>query len=426
VRTPTPRRVAITGIGLVTPVGTGIQRAWDNILLGTSGVGPITRFPTEGLKTTIAAEVKDFEPTDYLDRKAIKRLETFIQYAVGASRMALSDSGLDPGPELLKETACSLGCGLGGLRTMEENHAVIMGGRPDRISPFFIPMMIGNMAAGIVAMELGLRGPNYLCSTACAAGTHAIGLGSRLIRDEGYPLVVAGGAESVITPLSISGFNSIKAISTRNSEPHLASRPFDRDRDGFVLGEGAGIVILEEMERALSRGARIYAEVLGFGASCDAFHFTAPPEDGAGAILAMEKALEDASSLGVSKADISYINAHGTSTGLNDRIETLAIKQVFGDLAPKLAISSTKSEIGHLLGAAGGVEAAFLALAIHNGIVPPTANLTNPDPELDLDYVPLTARKMAVKAGMSNSFGFGGTNGVLVLGAPGAWAPVAS
>jgi 3-oxoacyl-[acyl-carrier-protein] synthase II len=282
-------------------------------------------------------------------------------------------------------------------------------------------MMIGNMSSGIVAMELGLRGPNYLCSTACAAGTHAIGIGYRLIRDSGLPVVVAGGTESVITPLSISGFNSIKAISTRNHEPHLASRPFDLERDGFVLGEGAGVLILEDMERAKNRGAKIYAEILGFGASCDAFHFTAPPDDGGGAILAMENAILDASSFGLKKEDIGYINAHGTSTGLNDKIETIAIKEVFGDYAKDIPISSTKSEIGHLLGAAGGVEAAFLALSIDRGILPPTINLTSPDPELDLDYVPLKSRKKELRAAMSNSFGFGGTNGVLIFGKADAW-----
>jgi 3-oxoacyl-[acyl-carrier-protein] synthase II len=422
VRTSVPRRVAVTGIGLVTPVGTGKDKAWQAVLSGTSGVGPITRFPAEGLKTTIAAEVKDFDPLDFMDKKQAKRLEAFIQYAVGAAKLALRDSGLEPEPSLLARAACSMGCGLGGLRTMEENHAIIMGGRPDRISPFFIPMMIGNMSAGIVALELGIKGPNYLCSTACAAGTHAIGLGHRLIRDEGLPMVLAGGTESVITPLAIAGFNAMKALSTRNDEPLKASRPFDLGRDGFVLGEGAGMLVLEDMELAKARNATVYAEILGFGSSCDAFHFTAPPEDGAGAALAMENALSDALPFGLVKEDIGYINAHGTSTGLNDKAETMAIKKVFGGHAKSLAVSSTKSETGHLLGAAGGVEGAFLALSVHNGLLPPTANLDNPDPELDLDYVPNKSREKKLKAAMSNSFGFGGTNAVVIFGAEGAYA----
>jgi 3-oxoacyl-[acyl-carrier-protein] synthase II len=423
VRTYEPKRVAVTGIGLVTPVGTGKGKAWEGALSGVSGVGPITQFPTEGLKTTIAAEVRDFNAADFMDKTSAKRYETFISFAIGAARMALSDSGLDPDPGLLARSACSLGCGLGGLRSMEENHAIFAGGRPDRISPFFIPMMIGNMAAGMLAMELGLKGPNYLTSTACAAGTHAIGIGARLIRDEGFPMVVAGGTESVITPLSVSGFCAMKALSTRNDEPARASRPFDAGRDGFVLGEGAGILILEELGLAEARGATIYAEVLGFGASCDAFHLTAPPEDGSGAQRAMRGALEDAAPWGLAPSDIGYVNAHGTSTPLNDKVETHAIKQVFGDHARSLAVSSTKSVTGHLLGAAGGVEGAFLALAIHHGVLPPTANLTDPDPELDLDYVPLKARPKALRAGMSNSFGFGGTNAAIILGAPGAFGP---
>jgi 3-oxoacyl-[acyl-carrier-protein] synthase II len=406
---------------LVTPVGTGLEKAWKGLVGGENGVGPITRFPPQGLKTAIAAEVKDFDPLDFLDKKSVKRLEPFIHFAVAAAKMAVADAGLELTAELRAETACSMGCGLGGLRTMEENHSIIMGGRPDRISPFFIPMLIGNMSAGIVAIELGLKGPNYLSATACAAGTHAVGLGYQLIRDGGFPVVVAGGTESVVTPLAVSGFNAIKALSTRNDEPEKASRPFDSDRDGFVLGEGAGILILEERERAKARGARIYAELLGFGASCDAFHFTAPPDDGAGAVAAMERALADASAFGLKREDIGYVNAHGTSTQLNDRIETLAIKKVFGEHAGNLCVSSTKSEIGHLLGAAGGVEAAVLALSISRGLIPPTVNLDNPDPELDLDYVPWKAREKKLKAGMSNSFGFGGTNGVLILGAADAW-----
>jgi 3-oxoacyl-[acyl-carrier-protein] synthase II len=420
-RTGSPKRCALTGIGLVTPVGTGLEKAWANIVAGVGGVGPITSFDASPLKTRIAAEVKDFDPFDFMDRKTDKRLALFIKYAVGASRMAVADSGLEITPDLAPSCACSLGCGLGGLKMMEDNHTILLKGRPDRISPFFIPMMIGNMSAGQVAIELGITGPNYLCATACAAGTHAIGLGFELVRDHGMEAVVCGGTESVVTPMAIAGFNAIKAISTRNDEPGKASRPFDRGRDGFVVGEGAGVVVLEEWERAKARGAKIYCEVLGYGASCDAFHVTAPREDGAGAVLAMEAALKDAAARGLSPSDIGYVNAHGTSTDLNDQMETLAIRKVFGELAGSIPVSSTKSMTGHLLGAAGGVEAAFAALSIRDSVIPPTVNYEDPDPLCDLDYVPNTARKAALKAVMSNSFGFGGTNGVLILGAPDAF-----
>ncbi|MDR1040028.1 MAG: beta-ketoacyl-ACP synthase II [Deltaproteobacteria bacterium] len=420
-RTKVPRRAAVTGIGLITPVGTGLEKAWESIVAGRGGVGPITRFDASSLKTRIAAEVKDFDPLSFMDRKTERRLATFIKYAVAASRMALDDSGLAIGPDLAPRTACSMGCGLGGLRMMEDNHSIIMEGRPDRISPFFIPMMIGNMSAGQVAIELGLTGPNYLCATACAAGTHAIGLGFELVRDHGMEAVVCGGTESVITPLAVAGFNAIKALSTRNDAPDKASRPFDADRDGFVVGEGAGMLILEEWERAKARGARIYAEVLGYGASCDAFHITAPRSDGAGAALAMEAALADAAARGLKPEDIGYINAHGTSTDLNDQMETLAIRKVFGDHADRVPVSSTKSMTGHLLGAAGGVEAAFSILAMRDGMIPPTVNYETPDPACDLDCVPNVARRAELRAVMSNSFGFGGTNGVVVFGAPDAW-----
>ncbi|MDR1677793.1 MAG: beta-ketoacyl-ACP synthase II [Deltaproteobacteria bacterium] len=418
-RSQIPRRVAVTGIGLVTPVGIGLSETWEAIKAGRGGVGPITRFATEGFKTTIAAEVKGFVAENYMDKKPAKRLERFIQYAVAASKMAVSDSGLSSvaGPK----SACILGCGLGGLKSMEDNQLQIQAGRPDRISAFFIPIMIGNMASGQVAIELGLTGPNILTATACAAGTHAVGQACHLIRDYDYDLVVTGGTESVITPLAVAGFNAIKAISTRNNEPHKASRPFDRDRDGFVVGEGSGILILEEWNRAVSRGARIYAEVLGFGASCDAHHITAPPEDGAGAVLAIEQALEDAAPRNLTLDDIGYINAHGTSTGLNDLSETTAIKKVFGEKAYQVPISSTKSMTGHLLGGAGGIESAFLALALHEGFIPPTINLDNPDPLCDLDYVPHQGRAASLRAAMSNSFGFGGTNGVLIMGKVGEW-----
>jgi 3-oxoacyl-[acyl-carrier-protein] synthase II len=411
--------VAITGLGLVTPVGVGLRESWEAVLAGKNGVGPITRFDPAGLKTTIAAEVKGFQPDDYMDKKSSRRLELFIQYAVAASKMAVADSGLDSvaGPN----SGCCLGCGLGGLKSMEDNHTLLLAGKADRVSPFFIPMIIGNMAAGVVAIELGIQGPNMLSATACAAGTHAVGQAATLIRDYNYDLMVTGGTESVITPMAVAGFNAIKAVSTRNDEPGKASRPFDARRDGFVIGEGSGILVLEEWGRARNRGAKIYAEVLGFGASGDAHHFTAPPEGGAGAVLAMKKALEDAGERGLKPEDIGYINAHGTSTGLNDQVETLAVKKVFGERAYKIPISSTKSMTGHLLGAAGGVESVFLALALSEGVVPPTVNLDYPDPDCDLDYVPHTSRKVAVRAAMSNSFGFGGTNGVVIFGANGQW-----
>jgi 3-oxoacyl-[acyl-carrier-protein] synthase II len=413
--------VAVTGLGLVSPLGTGVEKAWSNILEGRSGVGPIEKFDPKELKTRIAAEVKDFDPLEFMDKKSVKRLDSFIKFAVVASKMGMIDAGIEVTPELSPRIACSFGCGLGGLKTMEDNHAVLLGGRADRVSPFFIPMLIGNMSAGQVGIELGIRGPNYLCATACAAGTHAIGLGARMIRDEGYEIVVAGGTESVITPLAIAGFNAIKALSTRNDDPGRASRPFDKDRDGFVVGEGAGCLILEDMERAQKRGATIHAEILGYGASCDAFHITAPPDDGGGAILAMRAALEDAVMWGLSPSDIGYVNAHGTSTALNDKMETLAIKEVFGEYASSLPVSSTKSMTGHLLGAAGGVEAVFSILAIRDKVLPPTVNLENPGEGCDLDYVPNVKREKTLKAVMSNSFGFGGTNGVLIFGAPGAF-----
>ena len=414
-RTQSPRRVAITGAALLTPLGNDLESSWQGLLAGRSGIGPITKFDTTEFKTQIAAEVKNFNAEDYMDKKAAKRFDPFIQYAVAVGKMALADSGFIVTDEVAAKIGCSMGCGLGGLASIESNHEVLLNRGPDRMSPFFIPMMIGNMAPGQVAIELGLKGPNLLTATACAAGTHAIGLAFQQIRDNGYTAMLAGGAEAVITPLAVGGFNALKALSTRNDEPAKASRPFDKDRDGFVIGEGAGMLLLEEWEHAEKRGAKIYAEVAGFGASGDAYHMTAPPDDGEGAVEAMRAALEDAAACGVKPADIGYINAHGTSTDLNDVIETKAIKTTFGDHAYKLVISSTKSMTGHLLGAAGGVEAVILAMALKDGIVPPTINLDEPDPRCDLDYVPNQARKVELKAGLSNSFGFGGTNGCLLL-----------
>ncbi|MDR1085141.1 MAG: beta-ketoacyl-ACP synthase II [Deltaproteobacteria bacterium] len=420
-RSPDPKRVAVTGLGLVTPLGLDLESTWSSLLAGQSGVGPITRFDPAGSKTKIAAEVRGFRPEDFLDKKSVRRTDPFIQFAVAASKMAVADSGINIDQELSGRIGCALGCGLGGLGMIEANHTIIMNGRSDRISPFFIPMMIGNMAPGIVAIELGLKGPNYLIATACAAGSHAVGLAFQSIRDHGYEAMVCGGTESVITPLSVAGFNAVKALSTRNNDPRSASRPFDLNRDGFVMGEGAGVLVLEEMTRAKARGAKIYAEVLGFGVSCDAFHYTAPPEDGEGAVSAMEEAIKDAGPRGFIKEDIGYINAHGTSTEINDAVETLAVRQVFGARADRIPISSTKSMTGHLLGAAGGVEASISALVLQRGVIPGTINLDTPDPRCDLDYVADGSRKAEVKAVMSNSFGFGGTNGVLIFGKPEAF-----
>ena len=414
-RTQSPRRVAITGAALLTPLGNDLESSWQALIEGRSGIAPITKFDTTGFKTTIAAEVKGFDPEKYMDKKAVKRFDPFIQYAVAVGRMALDDSGLTVDADMATKIGCSMGCGLGGLASIESNHEVLLNRGPDRISPFFIPMMIGNMAPGQVAIELGLKGPNLLVATACAAGTHAIGLAFQQIRDNGYTAMLAGGAEAVITPLAVGGFNALKALSTRNDEPAKASRPFDKGRDGFVIGEGAGLLVLEEWEHAQKRGAKIYAEVAGFGASGDAFHMTAPPDDGEGAVAAMRAALQDAAGCGVTPTDVGYINAHGTSTDLNDVIETKAIKSVFGEHAYKLAVSSTKSMTGHLLGAAGGVEAVILAMALKHGLIPPTINLDEADPRCDLDYVPNKARQVNLKAALSNSFGFGGTNGCVLL-----------
>lgn len=419
-RTSAPRRVAITGAALLCPVGNDLKTAWAALKEGRCGIGPITRFDASGLKTRIAGEIKGFEPEKYIDKKSVKRFDPFIQYAVATAQMAFEDSGLDMTEELGRRSGCIMGCGLGGLTTIEANHKTLLDRGANRVSPFFVPMMIGNMAPGQVAIRLGLKGPNLMVSTACAAGTHAVGWAFQQIRDNGYDVMVTGGAEAVVTPLSISGFNALKALSTRNDDPQHASRPFDRDRDGFVIGEGAGMLVLEEWDHAQARGAQIYAEVAGFGASSDAFHMTAPPEDGAGAIAAIKACLEDAAACGVAPGDIGYINAHGTSTELNDLIETRAIKAAFGeDAARKIAISSTKSMTGHLLGAAGGLEAVITALALRDGVLPPTINLDHPEDGCDLDYVPNVAREARVKAAMSNSFGFGGTNGCLVLKAVG-------
>jgi 3-oxoacyl-[acyl-carrier-protein] synthase II len=408
----TKRRVVVTGVGLVTPLGTGTRKTWENICAGISGVGLITRFDTSEYPVKIAAEVKDFQAEDFLDKKMAKHLDLFVQYGIAAARLALEDSGVVITEANCQRVGVITGCGIGGLPTIEQNHRSCLERGPKRISPFFIPMAIPNMPSGHISMQLGAKGPNLALSTACAAGTHAVGEAYRAIVYGTCDMVMTGGAEAVICPLGVGGFSAMKALSTRNDAPASASRPFDKDRDGFVMAEGAGMLMVEELEHAMSRGARIYAEITGYGASSDAFHIAAPPEDGEGAARCMGLALRDA---GLKPEDIDYINAHGTSTPLNDRCETQAIKTVFGDHAKRLAISSTKSMTGHMLGAAGGIEAAFTALSILEQIAPPTLNLQEASPECDLDYVPNKARKMPIRAALSNSFGFGGTNGVIIM-----------
>lgn len=406
------RRVVVTGVGLVTPLGIGVQKTWDGLCAGRSGVGPITRFDTSDYAVKIAAEVKDFDVEQYIDTKVAKHLELFVQYAVVASLMAHQDSGLEITEKNAPRIGVFTGNGIGGLPTIEKYHKVVLERGPKRITPFFIPMVISNMSAGQVSIVLGAQGPNLSVTTACAAGTHAVGEAFRSISRGDSDVAFTGGSESTVCSLAVCGFNAMKALSKRNEDPQAASRPFDRDRDGFIIAEGGGMMVLEELEHARKRGARIYAEVIGYGLSGDAYHMAAPPDDGNGAVRCMKMALADS---GLNVDEIDYINAHGTSTPLNDVVETSAIKQVFGDHASKLAISSTKSMTGHMLGGAGGIESVFTALAIKHGIAPPTINLDNPDPECDLDYVPKVAREMNIRAAVSNSFGFGGTNAVLVM-----------
>jgi 3-oxoacyl-[acyl-carrier-protein] synthase II len=406
------RRVVVTGLGLVTPLGIGVEENWDNLCKGKSGIGPITRFDASKFKTRIAGEVKGFKAEDFVPQKMIKRLDIFVHYALAAARMAVEQAQLKITPDLAPQVGVISGCGLGGLTTLEATHSILMNRGPDRISPFFIPMLIANMAPGQIAIEFGAKGPNISVETACAAGNHAIGDSFKVIQRGAAKAMICGGVEAVITPLAVSGFNAMRALSTRNDEPEKASRPFDRDRDGFVMAEGAGMMVLEDLEFALERGATILGEIVGYGLTADAYHMTAPSPDGDGAIRCMQMALEDA---GLGPEDIQYINAHGTSTDLNDVSETLAIKAVFGEHSRKLAVSSTKSMTGHLLGGAGGVESVFTVLTLKEGVIPPTINLDNPDPECDLDYVPHMARKADLSAAMTNSFGFGGTNAVLIF-----------
>jgi len=406
------RRVVITGMGLVTPLGVGVEETWSALCSGKSGIGPITRFDATSFQTKIAGEVKEFNPTAYMSPKDANRSTPFIAYAVAATRMAIKDSGLVIDPDFAPRVGVFTGCGLGGLSFLEETTRVIEHKGPKRVSPFFIPMMIGNMAAGMISILFGAKGPNASMATACAAGTHAVGEAFKIIQSGRADAMITGGVESVVTPTSVAGFNAMKALSTRNAAPEKASRPFDRDRDGFVIGEGSGIIILEDLEHARNRGAHIFAEVVGYGMSGDAFHISAPPPDGEGMARCMSAAVEDA---GIPPNAVDYINAHGTSTPLNDLYETRAIKTVFGKHAWKLAVSSTKSMTGHLLGGAGGVETVFTALTLFHDLLPPTINFENPGEECDLDYVPNVVRKHAVEYAMSNSFGFGGTNACLIL-----------
>jgi len=406
------RRVVITGLGLITPLGVGVDQTWDSLCAGKSGITEITRFDTTGFETRIAGEVKAFHAEDFLPKKEARRTEKFIAYAVAAARMALEDSGFEINSANCDRIGVLTGCGLGGLAYLEKTAYDIKVKGPKRVSPFFIPMMIGNMAPGSISIHLGAKGPNASVATACAAGTHAVGDSYEIVKMGRADAMITGGVESVITPSCVAGFNAMKALSTRNDDPQKASRPYDRDRDGFVIGEGSGIMILETLEGALERGAHVYAEICGYGMSGDGYHMAAPPPDGDGAARCMKAALDDA---GLRSEDIGYINAHGTSTQLNDLTETIAIKAVFGDRARRLPVSSTKSMTGHLLGGAGGIETVFTALALHNGMIPPTINLENPSEDCDLDYVPNVARKEEIKFAMTNSFGFGGTNASLVL-----------
>jgi len=406
------RRVVITGMGVVSPVGSTLREFWKNITEGVSGISTITRFDATDYPVRIAGEVKDFDSFKYFDKKDVRRIDRFIQFAVGASVQAVESAGLNISSIDPDRAGVLIGSGIGGLQTIETQHSILLEKGPKRVSPYCVPMEIINMASGIVSIRFGFQGPNVSVVTACATGTHAIGEAYRIIQYGDADVMIAGGAESAITPLGMAGFAAAKALSTRNDEPEKASRPFDRNRDGFVMGEGAGIVVLEEYEHAKRRGADILAEVVGYGMSGDAYHMTAPAPKGAGAVKAMRNALKDA---GVSPEEIDYINAHGTSTKFNDLYETMAIKEVFGEHAYRLKVSSVKSMIGHLLGAAGGVEVIASVMAIRTGVIPPTINYEEPDPECDLDYVPNTAVEADVRYVLKNSFGFGGTNACLVL-----------
>ena len=409
----TKRRVVITGLGAVSPLGNNVQDTWRNTVAGKSGVGPLDKFDTDGYSVTIAAQVRDFEAHRYMERKEVRRRDQFIQFGIAAGVQAIEDAGLPKAPDDAHRYGIAIGSGIGGLQTIEDTHSVLLKRGPRRISPFFVPATVINMVSGNLSITYGYTGPNLALATACTTGTHCIGLAARLIQHGDADVMIAGGSEYSTSPITVAAFATMKALSTRNDDPEAASRPWDRDRDGFVLGEGAGVLVLEEYERARARGAEIYAELLGFGMSGDAHHITSPLENGAGGIACMANALRDA---GLGPEAIDYINAHGTSTPLGDVAETKMIKEVFGH-DTGVAVSSTKSMTGHLLGAAGSVEAIFTILAIRDQVCPPTINLENPGEHCDLDYVPNEARDMRIRAGLSNSFGFGGTNGTVIFGA---------
>ncbi len=406
------RRVVVTGIGLICGSGNTKEEVWSNLLAGRSSVGPVTRFDVSAFPVRIASEVKNFDPLRFIEKKEAKKMDVFIHYAVAAAQEAMDDSGLKVTGENATRIGTYIGSGIGGFGVIEREHEKFLKGGPGKISPFFIPAAIVNLAAGQVSIRFGMKGPNSATCTACSTGAHAVGDSFKIIERGDADAMLCGGAEAAITPMGVGGFAAMRALSTRNDEPERASRPFDADRDGFVIGEGAGILILEELEHARRRGAKIYAEVVGYGMSSDAFHITQPSEDGDGAVRVMMNAIKDA---GIEPHEVDYINAHGTSTFYNDKLETMAIKRVFGDSAYSIPVSSTKSMMGHLLGAAGGVEAGIIALALRDQVLPPTANYEKPDPECDLDYVPNTARRADVKYALSNSFGFGGTNAALLM-----------
>ena len=406
------KRVVITGMGIISPLGIGVEKNWEAICQTKSGIGLITKFDTAEFASKIAGEVKGFNPEDYIDKKEVKKMDAFIQYALASGKMAIEDSQLKIDESNADRVGVLVGAGIGGLSTIEKYHSVLLEKGPKKISPFFIPMLIVNLAPGQISIYFGARGPNSSVVTACATGNHSIGEAFRIIQRGDADAMIAGGAESVITPLAVGGFCSMKALSTRNDDPERASRPFEKDRDGFIISEGAGVLILEDLQHALKRGSNIHAEIIGFGCNGDAYHISAPSPNGVGAAKCMEISMKDA---GINYDEVDYINAHGTSTPLNDISETKAMKNVFKDHAKKVAVSSTKSMTGHLLGAAGGVEAIYSVLAIKHGVIPPTINYEVPDPECDMDYVPNTPRETKVRVAMSNSFGFGGTNATLIF-----------
>lgn len=406
------KRVVVTGMGCVTPLGVGADVFWNALLNGESGVGPITNFDASEYTTQIAAEVKDFDPEQFMDRKEAKRMDRFVQYAVAASKLAVENASLVVSQTDADRVGVLIGSGIGGTGTWEDQHRTLIEKGPNRVSPFFVPMLISDMGSGMVSIMLGAKGPNMTVVTACATATHAIGEAFEIIKRGDADVMIAGGSEAAVTPMAVAGFCSMRALSTRNNDPQHASRPFDLNRDGFVMGEGAGILVVESLEHAVKRGAPIHGEIIGYGLTGDAYHITAPSPEGEGAARCMAHAISDA---GIAPQDVDYINAHGTSTDHNDRVETFAIKSVMGDYASKVAISSTKSMTGHLLGAGGAVEAIACLYSMREGIVHPTINYETPDPECDLDYVPNTPRKMEVRVSMSNSFGFGGHNASLVL-----------